>query len=182
MIILLWPKLAWTFYNHGRPHVMVHSTLDCVNITRLPVWDFFRCGLLLSSAHRAFYMICSKLTLWTSWLNSHQQDVTFELFLKGYQFFFHSFMWPLLLSAALSFEDGWLELEQHSVTMKGVKFTDFHGRTLSASWTLSILMKIISTQRLAPNPPLHLPSPAPTQNHLGFQKPMRGLSFWTQYH
>lgn len=52
---------------------------------------FFRCGLLLSSAHRAFYMICSKLTLWTSWLNSHQQDVTLELFLKGYQFFFSFF-------------------------------------------------------------------------------------------
>lgn len=130
MIILLWPELQWTFYNHGRPRVMAHSTLDCVDTALGFLFGVFRCGLLLSSAHRAFCMICSTLTLWTSWLNSHQQDDTFELFLKVCQFFSHSFTRPLLLSTALGFEGGWLELEQHSVTMKGVKCTDFHGRTL----------------------------------------------------
>lgn len=91
MIILIWPKFPWTSYNHRRLRVMTHSTLDYVNIALDFLFGIFRCGLLLSSASTQLSVICSKVTLWSSWLNSHQQDVTFELSLKVYQFFFSFF-------------------------------------------------------------------------------------------
>lgn len=171
------PCFGWSFRGHsitGAGHTAQHIGV-CSHCTRLSVGGFQAWFALVFSTQTFLYELfkvdfVDKLTELPSMRCSFW--VIFESLL---QFFPLSFPWPLLLPAALSFEDGWLALEQHSVTAGEVTCTHFYGRNLSASWPRTILTKIISTQRLVLSPPLH-----PTQNHHWFQKPVQGRLFWTE--